>query len=655
MSAILGIFDARRQLPADAVVRAMLGEMRARGAERVDLWRGEDAVIAVARHAWELEPGFSGSAMVVVDGSLVVAADASLYYRRDLQRKLSDAGVPAADDTPSRLVLAAYQAWGADCASRLEGDFAFLVYDRATRRVFASRDFAGRRPLFYLEQDRGLVVGSAISGVSAHPAYREEINLPAVASVAAGLLGASSETVYRGIFSLPAGQNLLWEAPLGVRTAPHFEPPIFESGSELGFDEAAEVLRALLCDATAERFAVGGKTSVWMSGGWDSTAVFGAGQQVLRERHKGECLEVISISYPPGDPGREDELIEAITGHWNCSARWLHIDDMPFFENVAERAAARDEPLTHVYETWNRALMAATRAAGSRVALDGMGGDGLFQVSPIFLADLLRTGRWLTLVREWRAKKLRFTKRDFFKTAVQPALPPALLSLATLLRGGRPLHHYMERSIPRWIDRGFVERHGMAALTKTPVQRRPGESASACETQWHLRTPWVPAILSWTSSAAVSEGLEIRSPLYDRRVIEFAATRPREERSQGGETKRLLRRAMRGLLPEHVLTPRTHRTGVTSGYLDRSMRSGLAPLLNEAFGSTSLLAEAGIVDVKQLRRSTAQYLRRQYPTTAVELLMTLNAELWLRSHAGRGGVPAGRDEMQAALTAGATN
>ena len=655
MSAILGIFDAREQLPADAVVRAMVGEMRARGADRVDLWRGNGAVVAVARHEWELERGFSGNAMVVADGSLVVAADASLYYRRELQRKLADAGVQAAADTPSHLVLAAYRAWGADCADRLEGDFAFLVYDRAARRVFAARDFAGRRPLFYMEQGSALVVGSAVGGVTAHPDYHEEINLAAVASVAAGLLGASRETAYRGVYSLAAGESLHWTAGEGVRTAPHFEPPMFESGSRLGFDEAAERLRALLCDATAERFASSGATSVWMSGGWDSTAVFGAGQQVLRERGTGEQLKIISISYPPGDPGREDELIEAIAGHWNCSVRWLKIDDIPFFDGVAERAAARGEPMTHVYEAWNRALVAASRAEGARVALDGFGGDGLFQVSPTFLTDLLWRGRWLTFAREWRAKGLRYTTRQLWKVAVQPGLSPGMHALAERVRGGKRLHKYLERTLPKWIEAGFAERYGLAELAKSPVRRRRGESVSACETQWHLRTPWVPAILNWTASVGLEEGLEVRSPLYDRRVIEFAATRPREERSQGGETKRLLRHAMRGLLPDHVLASRTHRTGMTSGYLDRSMRSGLVPLLNEAFGKDSALAESGIVDVQQLRRSTTHYLRRQDASTAVELLMTLHAELWLRAHLAPGGEGTRRDEMQAALAVGAPN
>jgi hypothetical protein len=134
----------------------------------------------------------------------------------------------------------------------------------------------------------------------------------------------------------------------------------------------------------------------------------------------------------------------------------------------------------------------------------------------------------------------------------------------------------------------------------------------------------------------MEHGVEVRSPLYDRRVIEFAATRPREERSSGGETKRLLRRSMRGLLPDEVLAPRTHRTGVTTGYFDRSMKSGLRPLLTEAFlNSPSVLVESGVVNLDRFGRAVTYYLRRGDREVGLRLLLTLQAELWMRGRTGR--------------------
>src|SRR2546430_9937304 len=128
--------------------------------------------------------------------------------------------------------------------------------------------------------------------------------------------------------------------------------------------------------------------------GRDSPAVFGAGQHALRARRSERELRPVSISYPVGDPGREDELIAAIADSWSTPVDWLDIRGIPFFDRPAERAAGRDEPYEPLYETLHRALAQASRAQGAHVVLDGWGGGQLFGADRSYLADLLRTRRW---------------------------------------------------------------------------------------------------------------------------------------------------------------------------------------------------------------------------------------------------------------------
>jgi asparagine synthetase B (glutamine-hydrolysing) len=137
------------------------------------------------------------------------------------------------------------------------------------------------------------------------------------------------------------------------------------------------------------------------------------------------------------------------------------------------------------------------------------------------------------------------------------------------------------------------------------------------------------------STFAKEEGVEIRSPLYDRRVIEFALTRPREERSTGAETKRVLRASMRGLLPDSILAARTARTGVTEGYFTRSMREQLPAMVDVAI-SSSLLESAGVNDAMTFRRAVSEYARGMQSNFAVGLYFTLQTELWLQSHVAVG-------------------
>lgn len=273
MSAILGIFDLHEPVAGDAIAHRMLGQMRARGGARAGLGRSVGALLGVSRHAWELADGLSGPVLVVEDGNLTVAADATLYYLDDLRRRLSVAGITSAGSTASHFIAAAYRAWGDRCVDHLEGDFAFLVWDRGRRHLFGARDFYGSRPLFYATFGTTLVIASTIDGVRAHPRCPNDLNVTAIAEAAAGLFAEPEETCYRAIRRFPAAHALL----LGEsRRSPELRrvwiPPTFagEERPRQGFDDAAAELRELLTRATTERMLPTGVTSISMSGGWDS-------------------------------------------------------------------------------------------------------------------------------------------------------------------------------------------------------------------------------------------------------------------------------------------------------------------------------------------------------------------------------------------------
>lgn len=647
MSAILGVFTAPTAggAPSRAIAERMLRAMKSRGAASSEVWRDEDggALLAVSRQAWELEPGFADGILLLVEDDLVVVADAAIYYRDDLRRSLERQGVVPTSDTASHMILSAYRAWGDSCAARLEGDFAFIVWSRKDRRVCAARDFAGKRTLFAAEVGATLVIASSIGGVLAHPECPHEIDLAEIAAAAGGLFGATFESCYRAVRNVPAGWTLAREGGDRARFARHWSPPPEATGSAVpSFEEAAAELRARLERAALERLPPHGDPSIWLSGGWDSTAVFGAGQAALRASSDTRSLLPVSVSYPPGDPGREDELIQAVADHWGVPVRWVGIQNVPLFDNPAERAAARDEPFGHAFEMWHRSLARGSRAVGAHVAFDGVGGDQLFQVSEAYFADLLRSGRWLELRNEWKAKRMSGTGfRNFFRQAVQPILTEPALQLAAAVRGGRPLVGYLERRAPSWLRPEVVARHGLEEREHRAALRQRRITCVRHETDWYLTYPYFPRVFGLAYTMALEEGVELRSPLYDARVIELALQRPRWERSSGMETKRLLRKAVTGLLPDHVIAPRAAKTGTTGAYFVSSMRAGF-PALCEEFLRCSELEAAGMIDAEELRRSATAYLRgaanRQ---VGVNLFFTLQAELWLRARKRPVDVPNG--------------
>lgn len=613
------------------------------------------AVLTVERQDWETGPSFSGDVAIVTDGTAAVATDATLYYREDLVRALRSAGVTPRGISPGYLILAAYRAWGLRCAEHLEGDFAFILWDDATRRGFGARDFGGKRPLYFADLGQSFAAASSIETLGELPGCRMELDYASIAADAAGLFAASGETGYRGIASLRAGSSLEWRRGV-TRVDAHWDPPAVRDDAAVSFEEGAEELRRLLSRATVERMPADGPTSVWLSGGWDSTAVFASGELALRTRDRAEHLRPVSISFPTDDPGHEDELIAAAARHWGSAVHWLDIGDIPLFDRPMARARQRGDPFAHGFESGNRALAAGSRAVGARVALDGVGGDQLFQVSNVYMADLFWTGQWGALRREWRDTGMAGAGfREFFRTAVQPRLPHPVAELAGLLRGTHPLRHYLERGPPGWLAPRFVREHQLVAAERRAVASRSntrGLDAAGYETHWYLTYPYFPRVFSATASIALAEGVELRSPLYDGRVLQFAATRPRAERSTGRETKRLLRQSMRGILPDDVLAPRPGRTGLASGYFDRGMRRTHAAFLGSLIRPDMCLAEAGIVDPAALQRGWDRYLSDGAGDLAVNLFFTLQAEMWLRTRQdGAAAAPVGCHDVVAAAFA----
>ncbi|MCH2123045.1 MAG: asparagine synthase-related protein [Pirellulaceae bacterium] len=634
MSQILGIFNADGRSIEDSMIDRMVRSITSRGEPIHSVKRSIGSAMMVARADWELDDGLSDDALVVEDCDRIVAADASLYYRAVLEERLDAAGVTPSGRSPSHLISAAYAAWGNRCAEHLEGEFAFIIFDRARHKIVCSRDFLGQRSLYFSEINGEVVVASSVDSIRQHPDCSNELDLASIGSSAAGWFAASGATTcYSNIHVLPIasvlswtrGKNNIWK----TRVEKHWRPPE-PTDTPLSFGSAAEQMRGMLGDAVSERLSPSGPTTVWMSGGWDSTAVFGAGKLRLQNDNETRNLQPVSISYPPRDLGREDELIQSISNFWNTPVHWLDIDTIPLFDQIGERARIREQPGVSLYENWNRSLALGTRECGSRIALDGNGGDQLFRVTDIYLADLLRTGRWRSLARELRLRKNRGV-HALFSTLFQPLIGSALSHPLLAPLGSKFVSHYLDRPLPTWIRRDFANHYDLLERERSHLPRMRTTSYEQAELQWMVTTSMPSYAHSILRRTFIDVGVEVRSPLLDRRIVELALERPRWERASGPETKRLLRKSMHGLLPDHVLAPRRSRTGITISYSRRSMKSAYPAMFSELLDAPLMLEEMGIVDSAELNDSVNKYMRNGGEYLRVALFHTLQAELWLRA------------------------
>lgn len=629
MSAVAGLFGEGAQRDLALGLEALRSGMVHRGSDVSDSASLPRAALSVQRHDWETPLYLAGAARVAQRGDVHVAADASIYYRADLRRELGARGVACPSDEPAELIAAAYEAFGDDCVLKLEGDYAFILFDGRDGRVVLGRDHVGRRPLHYAVSGGLLVAASTARAVAGHPAIRAPLNVPAIAAAVSGLLGGSTETGFVGVTPVPAGTTVEWRPERVPRVAVSWTAPEFRIGGRARLEEGAEQLRSLLVAAASER--LGPSTAVWLSGGADSTAVFAAAQ-LSREGRMGEGRAVfpVTVSYPVGDSAREDEHVQAIASRWATRVTWVDSEGVRLLDDAPQRAAARDDPYAHTFEHVNRRLARTSAELGARVSFDGYGGDQLFHVSDAWLADLFVRLRWRELSAALRASRVRGV-RAFVSACMVPWLPAEVYRAIQRLRG-RDAADLLVQQLPSWLAPIWRDGRSLRLRTELEPARRFLESPAAYESRWYTQTPYFPRSVSWAAAIALEAGTDTRSPLLDRRLVEFAASRPLTERVAPGETKVLLRRAMEGLIPASVLAPRPTKTGIPRASLHRRLREELPQEVETLFrGTSGKLSDLGVIDLAAYRAALGEYLKTGDHITGVQLLLTFQCELWLRS------------------------
>ena len=188
----------------------------------------------------------------------------------------------------------------------------------------------------------------------------------------------------------------------------------------------------------------------------------------------------------------------------------------------------------------------------------------------------------------------------------------------------------MQRTEPPWIDQRFVREHALVdRFASLGPEGQVGRSAVEREVQFYLTHQFFARVNTKMAGFALDHGVDLRSPLLDSRVVHFALSRPAEERNNAGDQKRLLRAAMRGLLPDSVLAGRPEKTGTLASYFAHHMRNdGLAQLTQLL--PAPALAGAGIIHSSELARAVARFRAEGAAYEHTEsLYCTLQAESWL--------------------------
>ena len=556
------------------------------------------------------------------DPHTAVVFHGRLDNRRELAARLDLAGWQTFSDAD--LVRYAYARWQTACADSLLGDFAFAIWDQSRRELFCARDPLGVRPLYYTVTRGRLVVGSDLLHMLAAYPGPPAPNEGMVGEYLSGSPRSRDETVYEGINRLPGGCSLRASADGRIDRRQYWRAG---DGAELRYAtdaQYAEEFRRIFLDAVRCRLPQRGAAGVYLSGGIDSSVVAGAIRAI------GPSIPPIAFSLTFG----EDPEVHERRYMRDVSA-WCGI------ENAVTMGVERQDhpppPFSRDPQDWQRDLAAeawkgTVRARGITVALTGNGGDDTFLGSQFHYADLLRRGRVVSAVRQWRddpaVLESPASVKEFIQFGLWPLLPSGLRALASpVIRRATG----DGATAFAWIDERFSRRTDLPARLRDPYERRSSSSARDAIIRGSFERSGKELYRETAEREATELGIDERHPFLDRRVVEFGLRLPDDQRWRGDLTRFVVRKAFEEWLPPSIRTRRSSGEGAAR------VVSALAAMGSAHMVERLAIAECGWVDgeaIRELHRrmvTAAAAGDPAYIAPAQVLWMVCGTERWFRA------------------------
>lgn len=554
MCGIAGIFHLETPKPVDPLrVERMCDAIAHRGPDGSGVWTAPGVGLGHRRLSI-IDLAGSPQPMASTDGRAMLVFNGEIYNYRELRAELAAQGTVFHTDGDSEVILAAWQKWGADCLPRLNGMFAFAIYDLPTRQLFLARDRFGVKPLFYAPLSDGSVIfGSELKALIAHPLLRREVDPLAIEDYLAWGYVPDTRSIIKGVRKLPAAHSLLLSHGKPLPEPSRWWDISFadrHKGKEA--DLEAELLH-LLRGAVTSRMAADVPLGAFLSGGVDSSSVV-----ALMAEASGQPVKTCSIGFDAKGLDESDYAAQVAarfaTDH---RSRTVSADD---FEAIDTLVAMFDEPFADAsaLPTWRVCQLARESVT---VALSGDGADEAlggyrrqrFQFHEDRLRGLLPQGLRSTIFgslasvwpkADWAPRPLR-AKSTFeaLASSSEAAYAKALGVMSPAIRERLYSPDYLA------IRGEYRAEQPMIDLMRGAPARSGLDRA-----QYADLTFWLPGdILTKVDRASMAVSLEAREPLLDHRLVEFAARLPESMRIRGMEGKWLMKKTMSRYLPDDIL------------------------------------------------------------------------------------------------------
>ena len=553
MCSIAGVIGTGETMAARAAVAAMNRVQRHRGPDGEGLAVCGCAVLGHRRLAI-IDPAGGAQPMTDESGRITIVCNGEIYNHETLREELAARGHHFQSRCDAEVLPHLYEEYGDGFVERLEGMFAFALFDANSGHLLLARDRAGQKPLHYFVSGGTLVFASELAALKCHPDFPAELDPRAISEYLSLLFVPAPRTVYRHVRQVPPAHTLTFDPVSGAVAEKRYWRPDWSRRTRLSFSEAAEQLREETRHAVRARLMADVPLSVFLSGGVDSAviAAFAAAERAP-EPTNAFTIGFDERAYDERDAAkRSAAFIRSQTG--GALVQHVRAVDPGNFDTLVELAGHFGQPYADA-SMLPTALLSRFAREESALALSGDAADELFAGYERYLAcrlaarfdrlpAALRRGLFRTLAHTLPERGERTLPGRLRRLLLLPAESPERRYFAILDRCGRTLKNQLAgERLREAAARDAAEAFDFELTAETLLGRLQ-------ETDFYGYLP--SDILPKVDIASMAAGLEVRSPFLDHRIIEFAASLPDDWKLRGRERKYIFRRAYAGLVPEEL-------------------------------------------------------------------------------------------------------
>ncbi|MFD1957632.1 asparagine synthase (glutamine-hydrolyzing) [Paenibacillus thailandensis] len=576
MCGITGWIDWNSDLSHEvSKLEKMTETLALRGPDASGIWMSEHCAVGHRRLS-VMDPENGAQPMIRRSGenTYVIVYNGELYNAPELKKELQDRGHRFTTNCDTEVLLVAYIEWGASCVERFNGIFAFAIWDTAGQNLFLARDRLGVKPLFYSTKGSMFLFGSEVKSILAHPSFKAEVGAEGLAEIfIVGPARTPGQGIYKDLAELKPGQCMTVTAD-GHRISAYWKLEALPHEDDV--DETAAKVRELLADTVERQLMSDVPVCTLLSGGLDSSALTTLAVRYYERTGQGE-VHTYSVDYTDNDkhfkahafqPNSDAPWIERMTSYLGTVHHAVQFDTPELVGALHDATIARDFPGMADVDA-SLLLFCREIKKGATVAISGEAADEVFGGYP------------------W------FHREDALGADTFP------WSLAAPMRAG-----LLNEEIADWIKPlEYIGDRYADAVAEVPYLGNETENERKMRKMSYLNiTRFMPTLLDRKDRMSMAAGLEVRVPFCDHRLVQYVWNIPWEIKTSGDREKGILRKALRGILPEDVLTrkkspyPKTHNPNYLA-----AVKGLLLDVLNDP--SSPLLPLINVAKVRELAES----------------------------------------------------